>query len=137
MTCTRYVFRACAVLDGKDTFSDHLACVGACANHTCKHGRPMTREEYRRTNDMNTQNLICLLLRQDLDKAIRVEVGLCPRVGRKHKLANVVFDTISFELLFGLADPGDLGVGVDDGRYGSVVDVTVAVLDVLNGSDTW
>ena len=93
------------------------------------------REE--RTNDMSTQNLICLLLRQELDKAIRVEICLCPRIGCEHKLANVVFDTIGFEFLLGLADPGDLGVGVDNGRDGSVVDVTVAVLDVLNGSDTW
>ena len=137
MTCPRNVFRACTVLDGEDTFSNHLARVRTCTNHTDKHSRPITGEEYRRTDDMNTQNLIRLLFCQDLDKAIRVEVRLCPRVGRKHKLANIVFDAFSFEVLFGLADPGDLGVRVDDGRYGAVVDVAVAVLDVLNGGDTW
>ena len=86
---------------------------------------------------MNTQDLICLLLCQEFDKAIRVEVRLCPRVGCKDKLANVVFDTFSLEVLFSLADPGNFGVGVDDRRDGRVVDVAVAVLDVLDGGDTW
>lgn len=86
---------------------------------------------------MNTQDLICLLLCQEFDKAIRVEVRLCPRVGCKDKLSNVVFDTFSLEVLFGLAYPGNLGVGVDDRRDGRVVDVAVAVLDVLDGGDTW
>ena len=35
-----------------------------------------------------------------------------------------------------MTDPGDFRVSVHDGRNGAVVDVTVTLVDVLNGSDS-
>lgn len=84
---------------------------------------------------MHTQNLVSLLLRQELDKAVSVEVGLCTRVGGKVEFADVVLGAGRLQVLLSLADPSHLGVGVDDGGDGSVVDVAVTALDVLNSGD--
>lgn len=86
---------------------------------------------------MNTKNLIRLLLRQDFNKAIGIQIGLCTRIGDKAEFADVVFDALRFELLFRSADPGDFGVCVNDGGDRVVVDVAMACLDVLNSSNTW
>ena len=86
---------------------------------------------------MDTEDLVRLLLRKELYEAFGVEIGLCSRVGGKGEFSDVVLHTGGFEILFCLAHPGNLGVGVDDGRYGVVVDMSVTVLDVLHGSDTW
>jgi hypothetical protein len=85
---------------------------------------------------MHSQNLIRLLLRQDLHETIAIQVCLCTRVGSEAEFADVVFDALSFQVLFCSADPGDFGVGVDDGGDGVVVDVAVTRLDVLDGGDT-
>jgi hypothetical protein len=68
------------------------------------------------------------------DDSLGVLVGLGPRVGREGVLSNLVLDPGRLELLLVLADPRDLGVGVDDRGDGVVVDVSVAVLD-LDGGD--
>jgi hypothetical protein len=69
------------------------------------------------------------------DDSLGVLVGLGPRVGREGVLSNLVLDPGRLELLLVLADPRDLGVGVDDRGDGVVVDVSVAVLDDLDGGD--
>lgn len=87
----------------------------------------------RRTNDVNTEDLVSLLLRDKLHLALGVEVRLRPRVGHEGELADLVLNAIRLELLLGLADPSDLGVGVDDGGNGAVVDVTVTRVEILSG----
>ena len=53
-------------------------------------------------------------------------VGLGARVGGEGELADLVLDALGLELLLGLADPGDLGVGVDDRGDDVVVHVAGA-----------
>ena len=74
---------------------------------------------------MNTQNLIRLLLRQELNHALGVEVRLSARVCQERELSNVVLYAGRFEVLFRFTDPSDLRVGIHNGRYGIVVDMTV------------
>ena len=85
---------------------------------------------------MDTEDLVGLLLSDKLDETISVEVGLGARVGREAEFADVVLHAGLLQVLLGLADPGDFGMGVDDGGDGPVVDVTMSVLDELNSGDT-
>lgn len=113
----RNILRARTVLKRKAGLANHLASV--------------------RANDVHTENPVRLLLRDELDEALGVRVGLRARVGAEGELADVVLDALRLELVLGLANPGDLGVGVHDGGDDAVVDVAVAVLDVLDGGDAW
>jgi hypothetical protein len=109
------ILRTRSVLHRKHRLPDHLTCI--------------------RANNVHAQHPVRLLLRENLDAAVRVRVGLGTRVGAEGELAQAVRDALSLELLLGLANPGHLGVGVDDGRDHVVVDVTVAGLNVLDSSD--
>lgn len=113
---SRDVFRAGAVLHCQHTLGNHLSRVGA--------------------DDVYTENLVSLLLREDLDETVRVEVGLCARVGREVEFANGKLHASRFELLFGLSYPCDLGVRVDNGRDRVVVYVSVPRLEEFDGGDT-
>lgn len=86
---------------------------------------------------MNTKNLVSLLLAEDLDETFRIVVGLCTRVGAEWEFPDNIFGLGGFQLLLCLANPSNLGVSVDDGGNSGIVDVTMAVLDILDGSDTW
>ena len=114
--CPCNVLRARAILNGKDTLPDHLTRVGA--------------------NDVHTQNAVGLGLSDELHDTLGVEVRLRARVSRERELADLVLDARGLELLLGLADPRDLGVRVHDGRDRVVVDVPVALGDVLHCGDT-
>lgn len=103
------------VLDGKGGLSDHLAGTGS--------------------NDVDTQNAVSLGISDELDNTLSVEVGLGTGVGAEGESADVVLDTGGLDLTLVLADPGDLGVGVHNGGNGGVVNVAVALLDVLDDSD--
>lgn len=85
---------------------------------------------------MDAQNLIRLLLSYEFDKAIRIQVCLGTRVGREIEFADIVFDALSFEVLFGTANPCNFGMGVDNRGYSVVVDVSMSRLDVFDGSNT-
>lgn len=89
-----------------------------------------------RSNDVHSQNPIGLLLHQKLDISFGIQIGLCSRVGNEGEFADFVLDVGSFEFLFGLAYPGDFGVGIDDGGDGVVVDMTVTGFDKFDGGDT-
>ncbi len=85
---------------------------------------------------MNAKDLIRLLLCDEFDEALHIQVGLRAGVGGEGEFSNHVFHAISLKFLFGLANPGDFWMSVDDGWDGSVVDVPVPVLHVLNGCNT-
>ena len=85
---------------------------------------------------MDTQYPVGLGVRKELDHTLGVEVGLRTGVGGEGEVSNVVLDAGLLELLLVLANPGNLGVGVHDGGDGAVVDVAVALSDVLDGSDS-
>ena len=115
VTCPGNILRAGAILDSKDALRDHLTSIGA--------------------NDMHPKHAVRLRLGDELDGALSVEVRLRARIGRKGELADLVLDARGLELLLRLADPGDLGVRVHDGRDRVVVDVPVALGDVLDRGD--
>lgn len=104
------------VLDGENSGCNHLTGVGA--------------------DDVNTENLVSLLLDKELDDTIGVGVGLGTRVGKEGELAHFVVNTLLLELLLVLADPSDLGVSVNDGGDGGVVNVSVTSLDDLDSCNT-
>ena len=85
---------------------------------------------------MNTKDLVGLLLHEELHLPLSVEVRLRTGVGEEREFAGSVFDARGLELLLGLANPCDLGVGVHNRRDRAVVDVAVAGVDVLRGGDT-
>lgn len=112
----RNILCASTVLHREHSLGDHLSSVGP--------------------DDVDTEDLVGLLLGDELDHTLAVLVGLCSRVGGEGEFSNLVLDTGSLELLLCSADPCDFGVGVDDGGDGSVVDMTVARFDVFNSGDT-
>ena len=85
---------------------------------------------------MDTENLVGLLLSDELDETVSVEVGLGASVGREAEFADVVLHAGLLQVLLGLTDPGNFGMGVDDGGDGPVVDMTMSVLDELNSGNT-
>lgn len=102
-----------AVLKGQGGLGNHLTGVGS--------------------DDVAAQQPVGLGIGKHLDHAVRVEVGLGTRVGAEGEGADLVGDVLVLEFLLVLADPGNLGVGVHDRRNDTVVDVAVALLDVLDG----
>lgn len=104
------------VLDGKSGLSDHLTGTGS--------------------DDVDTENAVSLGIGNELDNTLSVEVGLGAGVGAEGEGTDAVLDTGSLDLGLVLANPSDLGVGVHNAGNGSVVDVTVAGLNVLNGGDS-
>jgi hypothetical protein len=115
MASPRNVLRTRAVLHRENTLADHLTRV--------------------RADDVHAEHTVGLRLRDDLHAAVRVRVRLGARVGAERELARLVLGAGSLELLLGLADPGDLGVCVDNRRDHVVVDVAVPGLDVLDRGD--
>lgn len=85
---------------------------------------------------MDSQYPVGLGICEELHETIGVQVGLRSRVGGEGELSSLVLDTSSLELLFVLTNPCNLGVRVHDGGDRAVVDVTVALVDVLDGSNS-
>lgn len=104
-----------AILHGETSLGNHLTGVG--------------------TDDVDTKDTVSLGISDDLDETVSVVVGAGTRVGDEGVAANLVLDTSLLELLLVLTNPGDLGVGVDDGGNGIVVDVTVAGGNHLRDSE--
>jgi len=84
---------------------------------------------------MGSKNLVGLGVSEDLDKPISIGVGARPAVSGKGEVADSVLDSSLLQLLLGLANPGDLGVCVDDGGNSVVVNVTVTSGDRLGHRD--
>lgn len=104
-----------AILEGKGTLSNHLTGV--------------------RTDDVDTENTVGLGVGDHLNHALSVKVGLGTGVGAEGEGTDAVGNTSLLEFLLGLANPGNLGEGVHDRRNAAVVDVAVALLDVLDDSN--
>jgi hypothetical protein len=88
-----------------------------------------------RSDNVDTENAVGLSIGNELDNTLSVEVGLGARVGAEGERSDVVLDAGGLDLGLVLANPSDLGVGVHNAGDGSVVDVTVTSLNVLNGGD--
>ena len=115
VACAGDVLAGGTVLDGEGSLGNHLTGTGA--------------------DDVDTQNAVGLGIGDELDDTFRVEVGLGTGVGAEGEGADVVLNARGLDLGLVLTNPGDLGVGVHDAGDGGVVDVAVALLDVLNGSN--
>lgn len=85
---------------------------------------------------MDTEETVSLGVSKHLDQTISVKVGLSTGVCAEREGSNPVGDVLVLQVLLALANPGNLGVCVHDGGNGGIVDVTVALLDVLDGSDS-
>lgn len=106
-----------AILESERTLGNHFAGVGA--------------------NDVNTKQTISLGVGNHLDQTLGVHVGLGTRVGTEGKGTNPVRDLLCLQVLLGLADPSDLGIGIHDRGNAAIVDVPVALLDVFDDSDSF
>lgn len=62
---------------------------------------------------MHAENLVGALIGQHFGEAFGFVIDLCPAVGGEGKLADLVGASFGLELLFGLADAGQFGLGVD------------------------
>ena len=115
VACPGDILARSAVLDGQGGFGDHFASVG--------------------TDDVHTENAVGLGVSDELDKTLSLEVGLGTGVGAEGEGTDTVVDTGGLDFGFVLANPGDFGVGVHDTGDGTVVNVAVALLDVLDGGN--
>lgn len=104
------------VLESQSTLSDHLTSVGA--------------------DDVNTENAVSLGVSEHLDHALSVLVGLGSGVGNEGEGSDSVRDVLVLQVLLALADPGDLGVSVHNGGNGTIVDMAVTLLDVLDNGNS-
>ena len=76
-----------------------------------------------RADDVRPKDTIRVRICQNFDKAVACEIRLGPAVAHKAELANLIGCASFFQGLFGDADIGDLGVGVDHTGDNTVVHV--------------
>src|SRR5690606_42004320 len=88
-----------------------------------------------RADDVDAEDLVSLRVGEHLGEAFGLVVDLGPAVGAERELAGLVGPAGFLELLFGLADPGDFGSGVDHARHQGVVHVTRLAGDDLDAGD--
>mmetsp|Transcript_4794 Transcript_4794/g.30401 ORF Transcript_4794/g.30401 Transcript_4794/m.30401 type:complete len:272 (-) Transcript_4794:872-1687(-) len=84
------------------------------------------------SNHVNTQDLVCFLVRDKLHHSIRLVVGAGAAVGHHCKLAGLVLQPFLFALFFRESDPRHLRMRVHDRRHCTVVDVPVLAGDRLH-----
>ena len=110
------VLRRSAVLDSQGGLGDHLAGVG--------------------TDDVHAEDAVRLSVGDELDNALGIEVRLGARVSAERECAHAVFGARGLDLGLVLAHPCDLRVRVHHARDRAVVDVAVALGDVLDRRDS-
>ena len=88
-----------------------------------------------RADDVHAEDLVGLGVGQELDHAGGVAERARAAVGHEREGAGLVGAACGLELLLGLADPGDLGAGVDDPGNGVEVDVAMLAGDALGHRD--
>ena len=111
------ILRRGSVLHSKDALSDKLSSI--------------------RTDDVDSEDFISVLVSEDLDKSIIVFVTFGSGVGQEGEVSFVVSDALSLELLFGLTYIGDFWVSVDYIRNSVVVDMSREAADQFDYSDSF
>lgn len=112
----RNILAGSTILERKSALSNHLTSVGA--------------------DDVDAEKAVGLRVGENLDEPLSVEVGLGTGVGAEGESADAVGDVGLLEVLLRLTNPRNLGEGVHDGGNAAVVDVAVALLDVLDNSNS-
>lgn len=110
------VLTGSTIFESQSTLSDHLTSVGA--------------------DDVNAENAVSLGISEHLDHTLSVLVGLGSGVGNEGEGSDSVRDVLVLQVLLALADPGDLRVGVHNGGNGTIVDMTIPLLDVLDNGNS-
>jgi len=75
---------------------------------------------------VHAEDTICLGVRQHFDEALCIASPQRTAIGHERYLTGLVGNAFGFELLLGLADPGDFRIGVDN--PGDEVEADVASL---------
>ena len=88
-------------------------------------------------NDMHAQDFVGRSVGQHFDHAGGVTQRPCPTIGHEWEGASLVGTPRGFQLLFGLTDPGYLGVGVNHPRDGVEVDVAMLARNALCDCDAF
>lgn len=86
---------------------------------------------------MSTQNAVSLSVSQKLDKAVVVVISAGSAVSLEGELADLVFNLLLLELFFGVTNPSDFRVSVNNGRNGHVVDVTNTASQLFDDGNTF
>ena len=86
-------------------------------------------------DDVHAQHLVGRLVGQHLHEALGRAVGAAARIGGEGILADLVGNARGLELFLGLADPADLGLGVDDRGHEVPVHVALLAGDGLDAGD--
>ena len=86
---------------------------------------------------MHAQDAVGLFVRDDLDEAGRLAHGHGTAHGGKREAADLVRDALVLALGFGLADPGQLGLGVDHPRHGIQIDMAGQARNEFGHSDAF
>ena len=76
-----------------------------------------------RADDMRPKNAVRRFVGKDFDKSVAREIRLGAAIAHKAELTDLIIDSVFFKLLFGFADIRDLGVGVDDTGYHTIVNM--------------
>mmetsp|Transcript_11048 Transcript_11048/g.27175 ORF Transcript_11048/g.27175 Transcript_11048/m.27175 type:complete len:482 (-) Transcript_11048:59-1504(-) len=106
MTSPGHVFCASPVFHAQHALGNHLASI--------------------RSHDVNSKNLICGLIRENLDESLRVArgIGSRARVGREWERSLIELHLRLLELLLRLSDRRNLGKCVNHSRNGIIIDVS-------------
>jgi hypothetical protein len=88
-----------------------------------------------RGDHVDAEHAVRLLAAKHLDNSLGILVALCPRVGRHWESTNIVLDALCFQVLFVLANPCHLGMGVHDRRDAVVVNVRVSTKHAFDTDD--
>src|SRR6056297_2162091 len=86
-----------------------------------------------RADDMRAKNTVGFLVGQQLDEAVTGEIGLGAAIAHEGELTHLVGAARLLELCLGLADAGDLGVGVDHAGDDAIVHMAMFAGDHLGG----
>ena len=107
--------------------------IGPSSSHTVGPMRAAARFVQRWLADPGhlAQNLVRRRVGQELDHARGVAQRARAAIGHEGESAGLVLDACLFQLLLRLADPGDLGRGVDDPRHQVEIDMPVLAGDAL------
>ena len=88
-------------------------------------------------DDVHAEHVVVLLIGDELHEADRLLHALRAAVGGEAERADLVRPAGRFDLFLGLADPGDLGRRVDDGRDRLVVHLGDVARDQLGDHDAF
>ncbi len=111
------VFTAGSKIHGDRNFVDELTGVG--------------------TDDMYTQDSVCLCIGKDLDEAIGMTAGTCSTIGCESKFSCSIFSAGRFQTVLCFTGSSNFRLSVDHSRDDFVIDMTEAGKHSFNAGDAF